>query len=160
MGRFYALICALSSGLLPIFMKCISKNVNFFTIITIQNALGTFLCLAIARKTGETIYHPETTISNFLLLRGLFGGSLFLFFNYGMRHLPPQVMVVLNNTLLSWVVILSPFIIGQYPDTKIICFLVVSFLGVIVMAYPSLILPDSWVFPEGSTELPQNDYPW
>ena len=117
-----------------------------------------FFCLIIGLIASETMHHPDRIIANFLLKRESVAGVLFLLFNYGLRQLRPQLLIVLNNTMTNCVVILSHFIIGQYPNKKVVCFIAMSFLSVIVMVIPILVLPENLIFPEVSSETRQKDY--
>ena len=161
MGKTYAFLGGTSLALMSIFMRLVDKNLHFVSIICIQNAVGAFVSLLVVGWLFNfSAYHPSKAITMNLFHRGFWGALTYILYNYALRMLPPQKFIVLSNTQSIWVVVLSPFFLNEYPNKTVVFLLLLSLTGVLIMVDPALILPDTWVYPDGVDNRPPAEYPW
>lgn len=156
MGRSYALLAALSNASQTVAMKMVDKRFNIISILPVQVCIAA-ISIIVFGAVGDSMYNPDMGLTSALMIRGILGAFNYLLFCYGLRVLPVQKFIVLCNTMPVWVVILSPFILNEYPNRTLIAMLVISCLGIVIMVDPSLILPLSWL-PESSRVNEAADY--
>ena len=157
MGRSYALLAAFSQASVTIFMKATSKNVHIVSILPVQATIATCVCFMIFGAVGDSMYNPDPSLTGALMFRAILGSANFSLFNYGMRVLPIQKFIVLCNTMPIWVVVISPFLLNEYPNRILLAMLAVSCIGIVIMVDPGLVLPES-MLPAGTIDSQEKDY--
>ena len=157
MGRSYALLAALSSASMTIVMKAISKDINFMSLMPVQAAIANVVCFIIFNASNDSMYNPDDKMTLALLFRGFLGSANFVLFSFGMRVLPLQKFIVLCNTMPIWVVVLSPFLLDEWPDKILVAMLVVSCAGIVIMVDPGLLLPE-YLLPHGVIDSDEKEY--
>ena len=149
-GRFLALMAGLSNACIVISVKLISHSIHFTSISSIQVMSGLFLTFFIYMGKGKGSPFPQKpNLQRALLYRGLSGSLIFVGFNLGAKLLPSSKFMVINNTQSIWMVILGPFFIKEYPNRLIVSMVLISFIGIIILIDPSIIIPSSFL-PENS----------
>ena len=143
-GRVYAFGMALSNACAVVVVKFVDKRVSFGTVGSLQGAISFALSVALYSRTQQA-WPSKPLASTALFIRGFIGGFLGIMFIMAVKLVPAQKNIVLMNTAPIWVVILSIYFLNDYPNKLILAMVASIFLGVILLIYPSLIIPSSWL---------------
>ena len=157
-GRTYALCAGMCNALLAIFMKFVSKGVPFTATVGVQSAMAVLALTSVYGSLGESPFPANRALDLALFLRGLLGSFLFMGFNLGLKLLPAPKFMVLNNTTSIWVVLLAPFFLKEYPNRTILAMVLLSFLGIVLLVDPSLLLPAA-ALPDSARAAPADTAP-
>jgi drug/metabolite transporter (DMT)-like permease len=152
-GRTYALMAGMFNASIAISTKFIDKGIPFQIMGVWQ--MTTALVLACLFNRDQSPYSSEPAVNLGLFMRGLFGSLVSLFFNFAAQHLPSSKFIVLVNTSSIFVVIIAPFVLKEYPTRFILSMVVFSFLGIILLVDPSMLLPASWLNTQASPIFPE-----
>jgi len=157
-GRTYALMVAGTNAMFAISSKFLDKRMPFQLVGSLQMVVAVPVLCYLNRK--EVPYSADPVVNLALFLRGVFGSFFALLFTFGALILPSSKFIVLVNTSSIFVVIIAPFVLKEYPTRFILSMVVFSFLGIILLVDPSMLLPASWLGSPKPQQLHPDYSPW
>ena len=63
----------------------------------------------------------------------------FLAYSVALLQLPVQKCIVLVNTNTAWIVIVTIFVYGQFPNLKTLILVIISFFGIVLIVDPTML---------------------